>query len=414
MVDQSLWPRPCQEFHRDWTAWKKESDLLDFTDLIEIVAVQKIPPPLPSAVYFVDEAQDHTPLELAVVRQWGLGMKHWVLAGDDQQAIYGFRGASPEAFLDPPLPPEQVTILNKSYRLRRKVKEAADWQGQRISRYQEKIFDPYEDGGEVILASELDYRSGYSVVKAAQEEVEQGRDVMILASAGYFLHPTIAELRDLKVLFHNPYRTAHGGWNPRRGGCERMESFLKDRDKQTWSDVWRWLEPLKQDGFVQRGAKKLVEEVAKDPDTADLLARGEFFELTGAAFPEPDIGWYSSHLLATWGERFAYSLGLIKGSGVSALTSRPSITIGTIHSVKGGETDTVILFPDVSRAAYVELTSDNKKARIENMDANSRLFYVGMTRARHKVILTGGKGAWWGQLVKAGLATKAVKPALLL
>lgn len=55
----------------------------------------------------------------------------------------------------------------------------------------------------------------------------------------------------------------------------------------------------------------------------------------------------------------------------------PKVIVGTIHSVKGGEADTVHVFPDLSSAAYMD----------QDPDRIHRLFYVAVTRARDSVII---------------------------
>ncbi|HUX78338.1 MAG TPA: ATP-binding domain-containing protein, partial [Alphaproteobacteria bacterium] len=62
----------------------------------------------------------------------------------------------------------------------------------------------------------------------------------------------------------------------------------------------------------------------------------------------------------------------------------PPITIGTIHSVKGGEADVVYLYPDISVAAATERMIG---AGQESEDSLLRLFYVGMTRAYEELVL---------------------------
>ena len=64
-----------------------------------------------------------------------------------------------------------------------------------------------------------------------------------------------------------------------------------------------------------------------------------------------------------------------------------SVVVGTIHSVKGGEADDVIIFPDISLAGQreVEASSDGRDAAI-------RQFYVGMTRARERLIICNPAG----------------------
>jgi hypothetical protein len=57
----------------------------------------------PKAI-FADEAQDLTPLQVALIRKWGRHTRYFVLAGDDDQTIYGFAEATPEALFYPPIP----------------------------------------------------------------------------------------------------------------------------------------------------------------------------------------------------------------------------------------------------------------------------------------------------------------------
>jgi len=58
-----------------------------------------------------------TPLQFALVRKWGSKMDMLILAGDDQQCLYGFLGASPDSMLDPPLPEDHIIVLGQSYRV---------------------------------------------------------------------------------------------------------------------------------------------------------------------------------------------------------------------------------------------------------------------------------------------------------
>jgi superfamily I DNA/RNA helicase len=60
----------------------------------------------------------------------------------------------------------------------------------------------------------------------------------------------------------------------------------------------------------------------------------------------------------------------------------PRVVVGTIHSVKGGEADVVYLFPDLSRAGDAQYQRMGPPR-----DSVVRLFYVGMTRARHTLYI---------------------------
>ena len=56
------------------------------------------------------------------------------------------------------------------------------------------------------------------------------------------------------------------------------------------------------------------------------------------------------------------------------LNKEPRIKLSTIHSVKGGEEDNVVILPD--------LTMNTQKSYERNRDDENRLFYVGATRAK--------------------------------
>ena len=59
------------------------------------------------------------------------------------------------------------------------------------------------------------------------------------------------------------------------------------------------------------------------------------------------------------------------------LTKTPRIRLSTIHGAKGGEADNVILFSDMANRTYKDMQKypDNER----------RVFYVGVTRAKHNL-----------------------------
>ncbi|MDP2857691.1 MAG: hypothetical protein Q8P50_06885 [Bacillota bacterium] len=73
--------------------------------------------------------------------------------------------------------------------------------------------------------------------------------------------------------------------------------------------------------------------------------------------------------------------------GADALLRRPLVTVGTIHSVKGGEADVVYLFPDLSYSGMREWVQGPFIR-----DPLIRMFYVALTRAREVVVLCGQDG----------------------
>ena len=72
-----------------------------------------------------------------------------------------------------------------------------------------------------------------------------------------------------------------------------------------------------------------------------------------------------------------YFLAALKGG--HKLTSEPKVTIDSIHAVKGGEADNVVLMTDMSKRTYENYLFDP--------DDEYRVFYVGVTRAKQNLHL---------------------------
>ena len=108
-----------------WTAttaeFKKKYDKIDFTDMLEKFIVDGLV--LPVDVAIVDEAQDLSPLEWDVVTSAFSKARRLYVAGDDDQAIYGWSGADVESFID--MDVDKVTALSVSHRLPKKSFNAA-------------------------------------------------------------------------------------------------------------------------------------------------------------------------------------------------------------------------------------------------------------------------------------------------
>jgi superfamily I DNA/RNA helicase len=73
-------------------------------------------------------------------------------------------------------------------------------------------------------------------------------------------------------------------------------------------------------------------------------------------------------------EKIEYANRLIEAG---KLDEKPLVNIGTIHSVKGGEADNVIMMTDVSRGVVKQIEWEE--------DSEHRVFYVGVSRARKSV-----------------------------
>jgi len=117
MILPEAWPANLRDFAARWQQYKDDLGLLDFTDLIEIALRDIHIAPGNPAVIFVDEAQDLSRMQLALIRKWGRHTDYFILSGDEDQTIYSFHGASPDALLEPDIPDDHKIILKQSYRV---------------------------------------------------------------------------------------------------------------------------------------------------------------------------------------------------------------------------------------------------------------------------------------------------------
>lgn len=385
------WPLRLRAFAEAWEGWKEERGYLDFTDLIERCYALRLPPPGAPAVGFFDEVQDFTPLELGLVRAWAEHLEYAVLAGDDDQCIYDFKGASPNAFLAGT--PDQKVILDQSYRVPRAVHTLAQAWIERVSTREPKVYRPRDDDGDVRRLRAVTWQDPDALLWDIEHELTEGRSVMLLTSCAYMLKPLMAVLRHEGIPFHNPYRRKAKSWNPLHAshgtsGAARVLALLRP-DPDTWGAEARfWASPeikavagaLKKQGVIRKGGAARLEALAgMDELSVDALL-GIFEETALSRLLDMDVGLFEDHALADKVAGLEFPIQVARRRGGAALRTPPRVTVGTIHSVKGGEADTVYLFPDLSMRGREAWDSGGR-------DAIRRQFYVGMTRARHNLVI---------------------------
>lgn len=405
-----LWLSPVvKEFARLWEQFKEATGSIDFTDMIALAIDRVIIAPGSPTVMFIDEAQDMTPLEWALVRKWGMHAEHLIVGGDDDQCIYGFKGASANTFFERDLPDSHRHVLSQSYRIPQTVHRVANRWVQMLTKRQPKIYSPRveDDGspvhGDIRWLGDAAYNKPAALLKDAEQYLRQGKTVMFLTSCAYMLNDLKKELRANGLPFHNPFRKKRGDWNPtgKGAGVSALLSFLApslrgwraDDDLEGWyqkaSEVqlWTkeelddWLHVMSVSNFLRRGAGKMIAESEQPPTGIDfqnlLLAPEELMQMASG-----HLGWFMQNLQKANKNKFDYLCTVVERHKVAALKMTPPIVIGTIHSVKGGEADVVYLMPDLSKRGY-----DNW-ALPEGRDEIIRQFYVGMTRCKETLVVT--------------------------
>jgi len=482
------WPSlRAQGFAYQWNAWKRERGYLDFTDLID-EAIQRRDERAPDnpAVLIVDEAQDLDRMMLRLLYQWAEHCEWLIMAGDQHQALYVWRGSDPH-FLEAGMREGQYTVLEQSYRVPAAVHAYAMQlmerfrglkpvaykaracagdvrhvtfhykQGEEVVRYIAQLLEettqipgaerrtehrsssPGENADQSVQALDEycgkerhtgkitehpqkpercpagSHREPKEGIQWSEEDltlerhtgnivehlpkVERCPAVMVMATCGYMLEATVAALRRAGVPFHNPWRRQHGGWNPlgKRPGtvtfAERVLAFSR-MDIRVWGsaarfwsavDVKCWAGILPARTCFKRGKKATLERLPEHAPTAlvtDTLAECLTAEALGYAL-DSCLEWYLATAEGTEGVQ-KYVQAIMQRGGIALLRETPQVVVGTVHSLKGSEAQTVILFPDLSMAAWRQHSGWD--------DEVLRTFYVGVTRARHTLVLANAAG----------------------
>jgi len=375
--------RRPEAFVREWEAFKADNDCIDFADML-----MQAPDDIGAEVLFVDEAQDLTPLQWQIVRRWGAEAETFVVVGDDDQLLYQFIGADAATFLQP-LPDDQKRHLSHSYRLPRAVHAySARWIERLGDAREPKAFEPRDADGLVVRSPR---GAGEPEALVAEVAGYETGTTMILASCGYLLRPIVEALKAQGVPYGNPYRLKRGDWNPIRRTAQRVLQYADMMGQWSRSGHipparywWTWIEMLAVQDTLQPGAKASLRRMAADDAemTEDDLAE-MFTAASWAAMADGDLDWLEDNVTAQFRKPIQYPRRVIERQGLDALRQEPRTIIGTIHSTKGGQADRVYLLPDISYQAYVSLIEAPATAR----PALTRMFYVGMTRAREELHL---------------------------
>lgn len=396
MVDRQLWDRQVYQFAARWEAFKTSVGGVDFTDMLELALRDCVAHPASPAVIVADEVQDFSKLSMSLLWKWAEAADEIITAGDPDQTIYAFAGADPEVFRR--RQPQRQKILEQSYRVPRAIHRIASRWVARCTDREKVTYLPRDEEGTV--RREDYYRTDpHSMVNDIQRQLTAGRTCMVIATCGYMLRPTIELLQARAIPYHNPYRPAEVGWNPLRESMEtntaatRLRAYLgpfigEGQMSHLWYEDEFELWSALMAGVKRRGADILTGDPNREVTVDDLETYFANPEVMGRLLDGGEAGLMTirRHLAARWQQSGGYACEVARQHGTTALRDEPLLTIGTIHSVKGGEADVVYVFPDLSAASAWEAASTAGENNIR------RVFYVAMTRAREELVLCGSIG----------------------
>lgn len=279
-----------KQFIDTYLAYKKEFQLLDFEDMLEVYVRQCKPIDVDIAI--IDEAQDLNLLQWDVMNHALKNVKELYIAGDDDQAIYRWSGADVNYFLN--LQVDVKEVLPISYRLPRTIFSLADGIVKKISRRYAKKWEPRDEEGVIDYANEL-------------RQINFKGEWLVLCRSN-------AQLNELSLWFKsNFFVFTFKGY-----------SSIKDEH----------YEMIKGYVELQRGQQispSLMVKIKK--------------------YYNKDLHWFHALDNIHYYDR-EYYRGLLRDG--HKLNETPIIHLNTIHGSKGGEADNVLLLTDLPKRPFDE------------------------------------------------------------
>jgi len=333
-------------FKRSIETYKRSYNVIDFCDMLEI-AIHKDRLPKFEAL-FIDEAQDLSSLQWDLVEKLIPKSKVTFIAGDDDQAIFRWSGADVNRFINFP---GTRTVLKQSYRVPTKIANFAKSLVSPITNRVKKEWQPREAEGSVtwhhsFSPQSLNMRQGTWMV-LVRNNYQLFELAQTLLDEGYYFTSKVKLIRPESL-------QAVGIWERLRAGASI-----------TLEEAQCVYEVLATGKSVIRGSKAALER-AKEKQFDYELLRKQF----GLLRSKEEV-WYIALDRLTDREK-TYFRECRKNN--ERILSVPRIVLSTIHGVKGGEAENVVLFSDLSKKVW--------EAYEQNHDDEHRVFFVGATRAK--------------------------------
>ena len=275
-------------------------------------------------VIFIDEAQDLSPLQWKLYDVLKTKSKDIYLAGDDDQAIFAWAGADVKRFIQEPA---REKILKYSKRISKSV--------------QQQSIVPINNIVGIRKLKQY-YPRNY---EGLCEEINNVDEIDLTKGKWLILTRTISRL--LKIQDQLISKGLY--FESNKGKSIKVRMYKASKNYELW-----------------RNGKELNEEDIKD--IQDFAGKGNW---------NANHNWFTAFKLAE-DEDKEYLLHTLDNK--ENLDEPARIWLSTIHAIKGGEQDNVILCLDIGDKILKSIKRSQDK-----QDEEHRVWYVGITRARNNL-----------------------------
>lgn len=440
--------------YREYCRQMREQKLMDYDDQM-LYAYNILRKDLGVLAYFqnrypyicVDEAQDTSKIQHAIIALLAAGTGNLFMVGDEDQSIYGFRAAYPEALLsfEKKHPGAKVLLMEENFRSNAKIVEAADKFIQKNTLRHEKHMRAAREAGADIREISLKSRKAQYVylMKAAQEcttgmagmsgsEEHRGRaDASVTETAvlyrdnecaiplidllerknipyrmrnadlSFFTHRTVLDVQNIIRFAMNPkdtelfmqiYYRLKLFFNKK--DALRYAQISQEKDMEVLDAALKYgnLEKYKEDNI--RNLKRQMVRILNMPGDE---AVNQILTYMGYQDYLKKMGMNANKLetVKLIGSRVESPEKLLERLEELRTIIQEKVSdkdcpfiLSTMHASKGLEYDTVYLL-DVMDGILPEKVLANprtaSKEELETYEEERRLFYVGVTRAKNQL-----------------------------
>lgn len=342
-IDQGL----LEQINQDLIDYKEQFTMFEFSDMISKFVEKKLCPSLDVA--FLDEAQDLSPLQWRMFFYIEQQCKRSYIAGDDDQAIYSFQGASPSTFINLK---GKIDAREKSRRVPKLVHEVALSILDNIDERMTKVWEPRDALGTVtedLDIEDIDFSTGNWMILTRTND-QYLPIVEYLQGTGFRFDCKENPLLPTELL------EAIRVWKRLNQGASVSGEEARK--------VYEYLNYQK--GHVEFGFSSGKSLLSIDTVDLDTLMLEHGLKITG--------DWDQLDMTK---EQRDYIQELVTSG--EDLMKPARIKVSTIHGVKGEECDNVIIYTDLEPIIIQSAYRDK--------DTEHRLFFVGVTRAKENLFI---------------------------
>ena len=432
--------------YKEYNTWLREQKLMDYDDqmVYAYTMLQRFPELLrlyqdKFPYLCVDEAQDTSKIQHAIIALLSSRTENLFMVGDEDQSIYGFRAAYPEALLsfEKNHPGAKVLLMEENFRSGAGIVKAADTFIQKNTLRHKKHMRAIKDGEEVVKEIAVKTRDDQYRYLAAVAENCAAAGASHTVAVLYRDHECALPLIDLLERKEIPYRmrNAEISFFTHRTVLDVlniMKLAMHPKDAETFLQVY-----YKINTYIRKEDALQIARISETQDISVWNAAVRYHGLSDYTMSSvQNTRMHMQQLLTERGDkavkRILYYMGYqeyLERCGLKAdkieilriLGSREDSMAGllqrlrelqdiltrketdyscnfilsTIHASKGLEYDTVYLMDVTDGILPAQMLKNPEKASREERETyeeERRLFYVGATRAKSELyVFTTGK-----------------------